>query len=299
MKTFSATDAAISGFVLVREHPKAVGAWVILSTIVSAILTVAVIGLFGSQLQAFAELNSGDDPMQALTAMAGLAPMFLLSTVYNLAFYSVLLSAIYRVMLRPSDPRQAYLRFGADELRQAGVSFLIGLMLVGAYVAVIVLVVGLAAAAPLLGALAALVLIPAFLWAVLYFGIRLSLANVLTFTKGKIDIFGSMALTKGRFWPILGSYVVAVVLGIVVYLLLFLIVTLLGAAISGFNMDTLSQLTQSQTMSLETLMTPTGVLKVAIGGVVAVLTSVTIYAPAAFIFRAINIDPEVESEYFA
>ncbi|MDG2529396.1 hypothetical protein [Caulobacter endophyticus] len=306
MKTFSATDAAISGFGLVREHPKAVGVWVLISTIVSAVVALITVGLFGPQLEAFANLSQNSaspDPAETLRLMSGLAPAMFCSLIYSIAFYSVLMAAIYRATLRPADSRQAYLRFGADELRQAGVSILLVLLFFAAYLGIVLLLailIGvLSAISKPLGGLAAVLLVPAGLGALLYFAVRLSLANVLTFAKGKIDIFGSMALTKGRFWPMFGAYLVATILAVVVYLLLFLIVTLLGGALSGFNMETLSDLMQSQTTSLESLMTPTGILSLAVGGLIAVLTSVTIYTPSAMIYREIGADPTTESDYFA
>lgn len=306
MKTFSATDAAISGFGLVREHPKAVGVWVLISTVVSVVVALVTVGLFGPQLEAFTELsqaNGQSDPAQTLAMMGSLVPTMLFSMTYSIAFYSVLMAAIYRAVLRPADSRQAYLRFGADELRQAGVSILMVLLFFAGYlgiVLVLALAIGIVSAlSPLAGGLVALLLVPVGLGALVYFAVRLSLANVLTFAKGKIDIFGSMALTEGRFWPMLGAYLVATILAVVVYLLLFLIVTLLGGALSGFNMDTLGALMQSQSTSLESLMTPTGVLSLAVGGLIAVLTSVTIYTPSAMIYREIGADPATESDYFA
>ncbi len=293
MKTFSATDAAISGFVLVREHFKTVAVWVLIATIVSAIVSVTMIGLFGAELEAFTTLsqNNSTDPTETLQAMAKLGPFALFSLVYSVAFYSVLLAAIYRAVLRPADSRRAYLRFGADELRQAGVSILLGLLLFAAYlvllVAVTLILVILGAIAPPLAALVGLLIVPASFGVLIFLGVRLSLANVLTFTEGKINVFGSFALTKGRFWPMFGAYFVATILAVVVYLLLFLIITLLGGALSGFNLDTLNDLMQSQKLTLESLLTPTGVLSLAVGGLITVLTSVTIYAPSAFIYREI------------
>jgi hypothetical protein len=306
MKTFSATDAAISGFGLVRAHPKAVGAWVIISTVVSAVVAVITVGLFGAQLEAFANLsqnNATPDPSETLRMMGGLVPAMLCSSIYSIVFYSVLMAAIYRAVLRPADNRQAYLRFGADELRQAGVSILLVLLFFAAYMGVVlvlaILIGILSVVSKPVGGLAAVLLVPAGLGALLYFAVRLSLANVLTFAKGKIDIFGSMTLTKGRFWPMFGAYVVATILAIVVYLLLFLIVTMLGGALSGFNMESLGNLMQSQTTSLESLMTPTGILSLAVGGLIAVLTSVTIYTPSAMIYREIATDEESTIDTFA
>lgn len=307
MKTFSATDAAISGFGLVREHPKATGAWAIIATIASAALSVGMVVLFGPQLAAITAMSqdasSGQDPTAALQTIAAAGPAVLLSLVYSIAFYAVLLAAIYRAVLRPADSDRFYLRFGADELRQAGVTILMVLLFFAAYMVLVLgaaVVIGiLAVIAKPLAAIAAILLIPAALGALIYFAVRLSLASVLTFAKGKIDIFGSMAITKGRFWPMLGAYFVATVLAVVVYFLLILIVTLLGAAFSGFNLETIGNLVQPQVSSLEALLTPTGVLSLAVGGLISVLTSVTLYAPAAYIYREVTSDPEAESAHFA
>ncbi|MFT4251612.1 MAG: hypothetical protein QM608_03920 [Caulobacter sp.] len=293
MKTFSATDAAISGFRLVSEHPKAVGAWVIVSTIVSAIVAVITIGLFGSDLEAFAALsqNSSADPTETLQAMSKMGWFFLFSLVYSLVFYSVLLTAIYRVVLRPQDSKQVYLRLGADELRQIGVSILLVVLLLAIYFGLAV-VLGLtvaivAVAAKPAAALMGIVMLCGGVCTLIYVATRLSLANVLTFATGKIDIFGSWRLTKGRFWPMFGAYFVATVLFFVVYVLLALFVTLLGGALSGFDLESLGQLMQTQTTTLDALLTPIGVLSLAVGGLMAVLTSVTIYTPSAAIYREI------------
>lgn len=294
MTTFSATDAAISGFRLVREHPKAMGVWVLIATVVSAAVAVLTVTLFGAQLEALAAMGqdtAAPDPSETLQAMSNLGPAFLFSLVYMIVFYSVLLAAIYRAALKPAESRNAFLRFGPDELRQAGVSALLTLLLFVAYiVAVLVVAIGvgvLAAVAPPVAALVGIVLVPAAIGGLIYLAVRLSLANVLTFATGKIDIFGSWALTKGRFWPLFGAYFVATVLAVVVYLLLITVVMTLGAALSGGNLQNLGTLMQSQGTSLESLTNPMGLISLAVGGLTTVLTSVTLYTPSAAIYREI------------
>lgn len=294
MTSFSATDAAISGFRLVRDHRKAMGVWVLIATLVSAVVAVLTVTLFGAQLEALAAMGQDTatpDPAETLQAMSRLGPAFVFSLVYMVVFYSVLLAAIYRAALRPDDSRNAYLRFGADELRQAGVSVLLTLLLFVAYIVallVVAIVIGvLAAVAPPAAALVGVILVPAAVCGLIYLAVRLSLANVLTFASGKINVFGSWTLTKGRFWPLFGAYFVATVLALVVYLLLITVVMTLGAALSGGNLANLSELMQSQGTSLESLTNPMGLVSLAVGGLTTVLTSVTLYTPSAAIYRDI------------
>lgn len=295
MKTFSATDAAISGFRLVREHPKAMAVWVVIATLLSATVGVLMVVMFGPQLEAFSSISQDSasaDPTEVLKAMAGIGPAFLFSLAYVMVVYAVLLAGIYRVVLRPADTRGAYLRFGADELRQAAVSLLLGLLMTIAYVAAVVVgtivfSIFLAISQPL-AALVGLILVLGAIGGLIFVLTRLSLANVQTFATGKINLFGSWALTKGRFWPMFGAYFVAYVLAGVVYLLLVLIVIMVGAALSGGDLASLGDLLQSRTNSLESLTKPMGLVSLAFGGLTTILLSVTAYTPAAVIYREIE-----------
>ena len=50
----------------------------------------------------------------------------------------VMNAAIFRATLRPTERGLGYLRFGKDELRQVGVSFIVGLVIYGVYMAAII-----------------------------------------------------------------------------------------------------------------------------------------------------------------
>jgi len=124
----------------------------------------------------------------------------------------VLMAAVNRLVLRPSEGAGAYLRLGGDELRQAAVWALFNLTLFGAFLIGSVLTEFFAIMKDGIGALLALLAFVATLGGVVYLAIRLSLSSAATFDAGKVVFFRSMPLTKGQFWPLLGAYFLAVIM---------------------------------------------------------------------------------------
>jgi hypothetical protein len=294
MEQFSATDAALSGFRLVREHLKTVGVWAVLMTVASLIVSVVTIKLAGPQLAAMMELSSepSSDPQATLKAMEGMGPLFLFSAVYSLAIYSVLLAGVNRLVLRPHDSAGAYLRLGADELRQAAVLVLVNLILVAAYfgaVIISVLIGGVGAAIGGAGLGVALGVLTgmAMVALMLVLAVRLSFAGVLTFDTGKVDIRGSWALTKGRFWPLFGAYFVALVLAMVVYALLMVIIVVVGAGLGG-GLSAMSEALNPDMTSLGAFFTPAGMVRTLFSGLLSVLIMLIVFAPAPTIYAQLR-----------
>ncbi|KSB90809.1 hypothetical protein AS593_17200 [Caulobacter vibrioides] len=301
MKTFSATDAAISGFVLVREHFKTVAIWILLATIASATLNVSGLVLFGAQLQILAEAQASGqtDTPEVRQAMAEMGPFLAVSIAYVVIYYAVLQAAIYRLLLRPQERSYAALRFGGDELRLIAVNFLLGLLITaGAFAAAFVLgiVVGIVAAlSKPLGALLGLLAFVALLGGMVYANVRLSFASVRTFISRRIQLFDTLPMTAQRFWPMMGAYFVALALAAIVYLLVMCIVVALGTAISGGDLGSVSDLIRSDFSSPKSFVTPVGVMRLALSGLMAILFCVTVYTPAPMIYSLIA-DPEPETD---
>ncbi|EJL36215.1 hypothetical protein PMI01_01061 [Caulobacter sp. AP07] len=294
MEQFSATDAALSGFRLAREHLKTVGVWAVLMTVASLIVSVVTIKLAGPQLAAMMELSSepSSDPQATLKAMEGMGPLFLFSAVYSLVIYSVLLAGVNRLVLRPHDSAGAYLRLGADELRQAAVLVLVNLILVAAYfgaVIISVLIGGVGAAIGGAGLGVALGVLTgmAMVALMLILAVRLSFAGVLTFDTGKVDIRGSWALTKGRFWPLFGAYFVALVLAMVVYALLMVIIVVVGAGLGG-GLSAMSEALNPDMTSLAAFFTPAGMVRTLFSGLLSVLIMLIVFAPAPTIYAQLQ-----------
>lgn len=293
MSKFSASDAAFVGFRLVREHPVAAAAWAVLMTVLSLALSIVTIQMFGPQFTQMLAMNGNDSatPEEMLALLGALAPLMIVSMLYSLALYSVLLAAVNRMVLRPDDSRSFYLRLGPDEWRQAGMLILTNLLLFGLYFAgaliyAVVLAIGVAAGGAIAG-LTALLGFVALACALIYIIVRLSFASVITFDTGKISVLGSWAMTKGHVGALLGAYLLAVVMAVIVYLLIMVIVVALAVAVSG-GISGLDGLFEPDMSSLEAFFTPAGMVRAAFAGLLSMLTTLIIVSPAPAIYQILR-----------
>jgi hypothetical protein len=297
MSKFSASDAAFVGFRLVREHPRTVAVWAAVMTVLSLAVSALTIKLAGPQLAEFMAMNAESDPSpEALLAMMGrLAPMMLFSLVYSLALYSVMLAALNRMILRPADNRNAFLRLGADEARQALMLVLVNLLMFGVYmggvlVSGVLLAIGIAVGGPVAGLLG-LIGFVGLACLMIYIAVRLSFASAITFDTGKVSVVGSWA-TKGHVGALLGAYLLAAVMAVIVYLLVMTIVAAIGAIVSG-GITGLGGLFEPDMSSLQAFFTPVGLVRAAFAGLVSVLTTLILFSPAPTIYRILKADGAV------
>lgn len=161
------------------------------------------------------ELNS--EVLQLMLTFAWVIPLFMIAYFVT---YSIFEASALRRYLRQEG---FSLKFGADELRIMAVLLMWSGCLLLAY---LLLGVGvLAIMAPVIlsgdaGNVSVLGLIPLLMLAVLlpmlFFGVRLSPATAITMRDRKITFFSAFPVTKGRFWPLLGAF-------LVVYLIVYAI----------------------------------------------------------------------------
>lgn len=243
MARFSAGEAAFTGFRVVRAHPKAAVVWGgvhLAIQVVFAALIAATIGPALMQLQAMGPAAKRD-PAQTAALLGHMAPVYLILGVFFLVFYPVLIAAMNRVVLRPSEGRFAYLRLGRDELRMLGLLLMFIGLAIGAEVAAAIIGVIIEVVLTLVfkaqARMAILPLVAAFLCAWVFVSVRLSLAFSQTFATGRISLFRSWSTTSGQFWPMLGAYVLAlvfvVILYIVAYLAMFVLTLVTGGGVGG------------------------------------------------------------------
>jgi hypothetical protein len=206
MTAFAPTAAALEGFRLIRREPRAALVWMLLWLVVVAAPPLAV----ATGPQVVLTHGRGYTSFGAIVSRFGrFAPLLILLFVVVWASTTV---AVYRGVLRRSDRRYFFLRLGADELRLGIMnvaSFMLLLAFGGAPAYLLLLL-----SAPLMRALPALARDIALVGALLtvcveiWLGVRLSLIGVETVAERRFHLSAYWPLTKGRFWYLLGSYVV-------------------------------------------------------------------------------------------
>ena len=216
MTPFSASDAALEGFNLIRRQWRIVLGWAGFN-LVALVLLVVVTAVMGVVAAAV-----GGGAKESVTAVAGGVV-----GVGALVIQAIIAGGVFRVELRPDEPAFMHLRLGADEFRLLGVWFV---TLTGAWVALW--------AATLLGGLIHvrglwLDLVAAVL--LIGLGLRFSLAAPICFADGRIDFLRSWRLTRGRALALLGMQALSLCLIGLVMVAVLLALSLVAARSAGLD----------------------------------------------------------------
>lgn len=290
MTSFSATDAAFAGFRIIRQRPMVIVVWTLVGLGVLAVFALAALLLLGSEFMTLAQLGEGEEPSPevAMNLVLAMIPLILIGMPVGLIYAGVLIAGVNRAVLRPDEKAFFYLRLGADELRQAVVLLIQVLGWTGVYL-VIALIVGLtvgfgaltsggetppaAGIGAMVGAIVLAVLVGAVL--ALFLMVKFSLASAQTFQTGRINIFGSWSLTRGRFWPMLGAFLLA-----------FVFIFMISMAQSVFQV-----IGQVSVLSGDMVITAISVgVTLVISSLISTVIHVVAYAPAPSIYKAIAPD---------
>lgn len=291
MSKFSASDAAFSGFRLVRENLKSVSVWMLVMTVFSIVSSIVMIQFFGKEMNAFSASmpapGSDPNPEDMQKAFEALTPTLLFTLPYMMLVNGVIFAGVNRLLQRPQDKGFAHLRLGMDEVRQATVWLMYNLVLFAVFAVGMALTNVLVSMGGAGGALLALLVLLTMIGGAVYLAIRLSLATAATFDAGRIVFFKSMPLTKGQFWPMLGAYFLAGVMCVIVFLLLMAIVSGVAAILSG-NIEASARLMRADTTSLKVFLTPLGMAQTLLSGVLSVLTTLILFTPAPTVYLALK-----------
>jgi hypothetical protein len=296
MTEFSSTDAALGGFGLARNNPRTIIAWALVAFISSLASFAAMTLLSGGAFEEFRTLGASNpesvDFGQITAIYARMGPAYGASILISLVTAGLLNASAARLVLRPSDTGGfGYVQFGGDELRQILLAVVLNVIFLGIWFAVGLLiglgyVVGgapLSALLGLLGFLAAIV-------ASVFLAVRLSLSSAATFAERRLAIRDSWRLTKGRFWPLLGTYLLAGVLGVLVVILVLAIAMVVimlafGMAAAGGAMSPTFE-------SLGALFSPASLIYFAILSFGSALGYLIFLTPAPTIYRQLTDQPD-------
>ena len=195
------------GFRLIMERPVTVAVWALIYVAFGLAGHFLMIQQTGAMLDP-AALRSGAVSPFGFIGMA--IPIWIAS----LLFYSVMMCAVFRAVLRPSESGFASLRIGMDELRMIGIILLlvVALIIVGVVAGLVLgVVLGGLFAATGGGAMAFLFsfLTPlALLCGIIFLWVRLSLIFSMSFVRRRIVIDDAWSITRGHFWMLFGAYLV-------------------------------------------------------------------------------------------
>ena len=296
---FSASDAAFEGFRVVRRRPVALVAWALLYAVLSLASVFAMSNAIGPMVEwgERAEALESAEPTQAevMAVFQGFGEVML-----NLAWLlpvslivgAMLMAAVARAVLNPRAGGFGYLRLGMDEVRVFVVTLVLCALLICGWLALGLLVGVLAGIAGATGA--------SWMWLIVVLGglagvavivwlaVRLSLAVPITVAENRFAIFDSFALTKGRFWPLLGMAIIAFVMVLVISLLA-MVVTLPLNLMTGLESWSFGSSSDPAVIAAALDVTnPWVIVNAVVEAVIYALTVGVMYAPFAAAYRDIK-----------
>jgi hypothetical protein len=210
----------------------------------------------------------------------------------SLAVGSVIHAAVARGVLTPEDKAFGYVRFGMDEVRVLLVSIVITLAAILIYCLAIAVVIAIGAVAIATEqAWMGLVVVLAIFAAValmVWLAVRWSLAIPIVVAEKRFAFFDSFALTRGRFWPLLGMAIIAGLLSVVIWFL-SMIVVMPVSMMSGMGMMSAMGASTDPSAMLEAFdpTSPWMIATAVLNAIIYALMVGVVYAPFSAAYRGI------------
>ncbi|HWE46812.1 MAG TPA: hypothetical protein VG407_12370 [Caulobacteraceae bacterium] len=230
----SVTDIAFEGFRVVRDRPLALVAWAVLQFLGLLAFQPGVVMArdgyarlsklsflpVGGALPATAPTVTPAQAELAISVMGWMFQGFGLAVLATVLVSALTDPGVFRVAMTPRDRGLFSLKLGAQELRQFGLLLILYALFFGIYLtgslASLLFQGVFAVGGPVASLMGVAIAFTATLCVLVYFSIRLSLAGPLTFEQGRIDVFGSWNLTRGRFYGLLGGYALTLAMAVLV-----------------------------------------------------------------------------------
>ncbi|MBW8734334.1 MAG: hypothetical protein JF571_08525 [Asticcacaulis sp.] len=204
-------DFAFEGFRLIRARPRLIALWGIITLFGYGIAFLMYVATTGPILPTITA--AGLHPSDTISETLAPRLMMMMLSVTPLCWLTqaVLACAVCRAGLEGGQDPFGFVRFGVREMQVLAVMAVTSLLTFAVLLSVLSVCQSLSPSP----AFAAIGLVLGLL-AAFSVGIRLSLNVPQTFVQRRIDLFGSVSLTRGRFWPLAGGYVMAFALSAIV-----------------------------------------------------------------------------------
>lgn len=221
MTPFSASDAALEGFQVIRRDWRVIVGWAgfNLVALVAAMAVFIIAGVFYAA-------TVGGDAAQFGATVAG--PLVTLAT---LVIQLMIAMAVYRLMFRPQDRGFLYLRFGPDELRGLAVALILLLGVAGVAILAAFVARAVQPLASFVTVIVAVVAVILAYWLIVRFGFALPLCVA----ERRIDFARSWRLTRGHTWSLVGMTLLAGCLGLLMSVLVWGAFFALTLSVVGFQ----------------------------------------------------------------
>ncbi len=281
-------EFAFEGFRIIRERPKLIAFWGLLSLIGNGLAHILLVQTAGHNLVSLFDIKLQDkpvDPAVLAVMVQPLIPAFAGYLLISLVMSAILSCAVFRCSTGEENDRLGFLKFGLSEINIIIVSLATFLVMLGValFSGILGTLLGVVLAPMSNAAPAALMDVSLFfaILAMLYVQVRLSLNMAQTFATGRLNVFGSVALTRDVFWSLLTGYALAFALTVIVA---YLAGTVVDAVLEIIFQVKATQATMIANMgSLDTFLTPSNVvfLVMSYGVVSPLLSAIIIGAPMA------------------
>jgi hypothetical protein len=307
MKTFSVTQTAFSGYRLLLARPVMTLFWFAFSLAISALTIAVTVQLAGPQLAMLQQIRgqgAAADPATAMTLTRQLGPYYAFTLIFSLVTGAMTLGAASRAVLKPQAGALGFLRLGVDELRLMLVVvvllvifFLIYIVTAIMLVMTLVILTGptgmraLVQGGGLPGSTIAAMCVAAVpgLAALIFLLVKLSLAPAQTVGEGAARIFESWSLIRGRFWRVLGTYLLAAIpVAVVGGVTLVAALAAHGPSAGGF-INAMSSM-QPDYSSMSTAFAGPNLLVLVLSALGRTLGMAGLMGPAAVIYQAVASD---------
>ncbi|WP_333592448.1 hypothetical protein [Brevundimonas sp.] len=290
--SFSASDAAFEGFRMTRRSPMTVLWWALAYIVFFAGILALASGPIIHMVSEMERLEGLSDPQFSDFSSLGQTYFSLFSWVMplSLVFGAVINAAVARAVLRPAQSAFGYMRLGMDEVRVLVVTLVLAIAF-GVVMALGGTVLGFAAGfanasgtsglwlAVILGGIA---LVALTIWLM----VRFSLAVPIVVAERRFAFLDSFALTKGRFWSILGMAVLAAVMSLLVGLLGGIIAQAVTLMTGG--LDVLSGMEEARLDEIVRAAWPALLGWGVINALISALQLAVVYAPFSAAYRALT-----------